>query len=735
MKVQTDNLGKVSITVEKDYWNINKCYDKLVAVEREGYGAYLSRKPVPEGIYIDNREYWIRLSFPGSSGSVNLVQTLGYDAGVAISQKAITEKFDEIEAILNDIISGGVITTVTFNPPSVPVNESTEIIIGVEVNIEADKISIFRGNVKIGEQSGTVYSVNDTITPNSDLPIIYRVKVEKNGKIVSDVTATLPIDKANGLVKWMRGGNEVTEDTVTVLETGHTYPALYNPDELTPISYTSSNTSVARVTKVNDYSYKIDIVSFGSTDIHAIFSGDATYNAIDTAYKLVVSKVDYEDFVWTDPQTGNSIMDDPTWEINKSNLPNVVYPVLKRTGDRGTVTYSTSPEQSNIASINSVTGNITLGTALGTVVINAQFSGDNTYEAKTVSYSLIVQQQSEVYWTVGGEKKANGYTFTYIVTNLPYQQVKFNFPSGTSFNYDVYDVSGGEYHAPISAEVTVDVNTGVATLPTETHIGYNDKYKVTAWSSTGSKANDGVSIIINPIRGERTFEWDEKIKEVYMGTLVEGEYIIPANELPKIINGTYGEITRIEQATGHSSPIVTIDKDNTGYTVKVTDNVVSPMEIWVRALSAMNTLYNAHADTYKLTILPPATPDYYVGYTKGNNAYDRVEQGSIEQIITMSEYNGSKPSSCTKTVSAEEACDPSERVDLPVLFIMWKEGCAPTGGSYDWGFGSQTFRSADFVDDTIFNIQRDIVDSNDITWHLAGRSDKFYEDYTTTVNF
>lgn len=63
MQLQTDNLGKVSITVEEGYWDIHKDYDKLTVVEKEGtFGTFISRKPVPAGIELTNREYWIPFS-------------------------------------------------------------------------------------------------------------------------------------------------------------------------------------------------------------------------------------------------------------------------------------------------------------------------------------------------------------------------------------------------------------------------------------------------------------------------------------------------------------------------------------------------------------------------------------------------------------------------------------------------------------------------------------------------
>lgn len=63
MELQTDNLGKVSVTIEKDYWDINKDYDKLTIVQvQDKYKTYISRKPVPAGAVLTDREYWIPFS-------------------------------------------------------------------------------------------------------------------------------------------------------------------------------------------------------------------------------------------------------------------------------------------------------------------------------------------------------------------------------------------------------------------------------------------------------------------------------------------------------------------------------------------------------------------------------------------------------------------------------------------------------------------------------------------------
>lgn len=61
MKPYIKNLGKISITVDKDYYNATKPYDRLVIVEKENDGTYISRQPVPANASITDREYWIPL--------------------------------------------------------------------------------------------------------------------------------------------------------------------------------------------------------------------------------------------------------------------------------------------------------------------------------------------------------------------------------------------------------------------------------------------------------------------------------------------------------------------------------------------------------------------------------------------------------------------------------------------------------------------------------------------------
>lgn len=63
MRTQIDKLGKVAVTVEADYWDVNRDYDKLTIVEAEGkFATYISRRPVLAGTPLTDRYYWIPFS-------------------------------------------------------------------------------------------------------------------------------------------------------------------------------------------------------------------------------------------------------------------------------------------------------------------------------------------------------------------------------------------------------------------------------------------------------------------------------------------------------------------------------------------------------------------------------------------------------------------------------------------------------------------------------------------------
>lgn len=63
MKLQIENLGKVAITIEPEYWSSDKEYPRLTIVQVEAkYATYISRVDVPSGASLTDRQYWIPFS-------------------------------------------------------------------------------------------------------------------------------------------------------------------------------------------------------------------------------------------------------------------------------------------------------------------------------------------------------------------------------------------------------------------------------------------------------------------------------------------------------------------------------------------------------------------------------------------------------------------------------------------------------------------------------------------------
>lgn len=99
-------LGKASVTVEKDYYTSEKEYNKLTIVEEEGtFKTYLSRKPVPIGIELTNREYWIPFSGVLESITFDYLKfKKDYALGKAIENNAIKTRHIENNTITSNKI-------------------------------------------------------------------------------------------------------------------------------------------------------------------------------------------------------------------------------------------------------------------------------------------------------------------------------------------------------------------------------------------------------------------------------------------------------------------------------------------------------------------------------------------------------------------------------------------------------------------------------------------------------
>lgn len=204
MQLQIDNLGKVSVTIEQGYWNKDKDYDKLTIVEKEGiFGTFISRKPVPAGTVLTNREYWI----PFSSLKENII--LDYNSFKDTYDNTIKEHTASLKDIiirLTELEENKELVEELINTANNAINESNSSlkeIKEIKTNIEAIANS-FPNDVVID-----VKTVNNN---NSDLSITHN---NLKTKTVDTVFQEIPrltelydkIGKPNGLATLDDNGN------------------------------------------------------------------------------------------------------------------------------------------------------------------------------------------------------------------------------------------------------------------------------------------------------------------------------------------------------------------------------------------------------------------------------------------------------------------------------------------------------------------------------------------------
>lgn len=105
MRLQIDRLGKVAVTIEKDYWSINKDYDKLVIVEiKDIFATYISRKPVPAGTVITDRNYWIPFSSLKESIVINYNEFKDkYDKQIQEISKTLLNNILKIQELVDAV--------------------------------------------------------------------------------------------------------------------------------------------------------------------------------------------------------------------------------------------------------------------------------------------------------------------------------------------------------------------------------------------------------------------------------------------------------------------------------------------------------------------------------------------------------------------------------------------------------------------------------------------------------
>lgn len=226
MQLQVDNLGKVAITVEENYWSNTKDYDKLTIVEQEGvFGTFISRKPVPAGTPLTDRKYWIPFSslkeeivlqfneivnelreLEGTvdekeaeiykaiasivAGGVALKQSFGDSEEFGISQKVLTESRDNLQAQIDAIMSDKATINLAVSTSTFIVGERT-FTLTASTNTNAENIVIKQGSTVIATGSGKTLAQSITVTQATAGNIVYTAEFTFAGGNTRSTTVTV----------------------------------------------------------------------------------------------------------------------------------------------------------------------------------------------------------------------------------------------------------------------------------------------------------------------------------------------------------------------------------------------------------------------------------------------------------------------------------------------------------------------------------------------------------------
>lgn len=231
MKSQIEKLGKVSITVAKDYWNINNSYDRLVVVEREStHTCYLSRKPVHPGVSIDNREYWVKFS-KHPDIPYEIVQELGDSYELAVSQRTITANFTSLQNQINQIVGNTLKIDFTLSPNIVFVGDTPTVNINITTDMTVNDILLHKDEELIASGSGTSLTYTDVNEEPLESNINYSVTCNVNNV---NKTANKTLNVVNKI--YYGAGTNYT-DAVTIYSPSTNPKGHYNINVQTSGSY------------------------------------------------------------------------------------------------------------------------------------------------------------------------------------------------------------------------------------------------------------------------------------------------------------------------------------------------------------------------------------------------------------------------------------------------------------------------------------------------------------------
>ena len=301
----------VTITItevqpEPTGYNFNLVNEDSINVElyKSDWSPLDISQPIPGGTYIKmlvgNYDYEATFS-----PSIELQEKL-FDTG--------NNRWEYVFTMPSNDITVSIVTipTVTF---TVENPESKQIIWRADGRYEWHNDT---QTVHVGANIDFICELNtDKITFGS--PIEYTEEYGIDGRyqyhftINEDLTVTT--GNRNGAGIYYNGNTDIT---IQVGESPESYPTLENPNSVTPITYTSSNTDLATV----DSNGNVNLTSgaFGEAHITATFEGDSTYDFTGTHFRINVRDGYNVNFIKTGAVTAENVR---IYNITKQQEANV----------------------------------------------------------------------------------------------------------------------------------------------------------------------------------------------------------------------------------------------------------------------------------------------------------------------------------------------------------------------------------------------------------------------------
>ena len=366
----------------------------------------------------------------------------------------------------------------------------------------------------------------------------------------------------------------------------NSYPTLTNKYGVA-VSYTSSNTDVAKITSDGS----ITLVAAGTSTITASSSETDEYSASSTAYTLTVVK-NAEGISWS--------ADTCSVTIGAENT----FPTLSNPGKQE-VTYTSSNE--NVAKISSE-GEITL-VAAGTTTITAASEGNDTYEGSSVFYTLEVI----------GDDSTKSAGLSWSVTSCTATLASENeFPSLS--NPNGLDV---EYSSSNTAVASISED-GAVSLISEGTVTISVTSEATEDYSAGS-ASYTLKVVKCPV----TVEWSE-------------------NSLTAVLedSNSYPGLTVSPEIVGKS---ISYTSSNTGVATIDTEGNIALIGVGTSTISATfagDETYKTASASYTLVVTSGADDgagSFSYSSTGDPTSEDDISNTTFSRMITVT-YSGSSAS-------------------------------------------------------------------------------------------